>query len=165
MYQYKSIIFFVKRHSNMQAYLSNHEVREMSNDLTPQEINVYTRIRDVCLGNNPAEALENAALAQLLDISQKNLSNIKSNLKTKGYMLFVWSKDPDGTKNCKVYAGKEQVRWYNLGLRVELSNSRAHRKLLDKFPIDDPSLTLADREDLVKQANQYFLDNPHEFKK
>lgn len=163
MYKFKTITLFAKRHANMKTYLSNHEVRELSNDLTPQEINIYTRIRDVCLSNRPAEALENKALALEFELTTKNLSNIKSSLKAKGYLILVWGKDSDGTRNCKVYAGKEQVQWYNWGLRVELSSSQAHRKLLKKFPINQENLTLVEREALVEKANQYCLDNPNEF--
>jgi hypothetical protein len=147
----------------MQTYLSNREVAEMFDDLTPQEGKVYTFIRDVCLGNNPAEALSNKNLAEALNITQKNLSNLKSILKNKGYLVMVWGSDSDGTKNCKVYAGKEQVQWYNWGLRVEISNVRAHRKLLGMFPIDQVGLSLQEREDLVKQANQYYLEHSAEF--
>ena len=164
MYKHKSIIPYIKRYAPINTYLHQSEILDMINDLTKQESDVYLRVRTICTGNFPASALENTELANTLNLTKAQYSNIKSTLKTKGYMVMVWGANNDGDKRVDVHLGKEQVQWYNWGLRVEISNAKAHRKLLEKFPIDAETLTPEERTALVEAANKEYLQNIEMYK-
>lgn len=138
-------------------YCSNHEIRMMLDELTPNEIKLYTHVRDMALSRTPAEMLKNKELASLLELSSQAIAKLKSSMKKKGYMVITFGKDGDGDLTAQVHIGKDQVALYNLGLKVEITDAKSYRELDKKFGLTNPTITPEQRLEAVKQANEYYL--------
>lgn len=153
----KSIIFFIKRLAMSDIYISFNELNALLTDLSPQEIKLYGLVKQMALTNAEAKDLKNPQLAQALGISEKVVSNIKTSLKQKGYLVITFCNDPEGDLIAHAYVGKDQVALYNAGLKVEISNAKKYNELLRKFPqILDTSVPLEQRKEMAKQANEFF---------
>ena len=153
----KSVIFFIKRLAMSDIYISFNELNALLSDLSPQEIKFYSLVKQMALTNAEASDLKNSQLAKELGISEQVVSNIKTSLKQKGYLIINFSKDAEGDLLAQVYVGKDQVALYNAGLKVEISNSKKYNELLRKFPqLLDTSIPLEQRKEMAKQANDFF---------
>ena len=85
------------------------------------------------------------------------MSNIKTSLKQKGYLVITFCNDAEGDLLAHAYVGKDQVALYTAGLKVEISNAKKYNELLRKFPqILDTSVPLEQRKEMAKQANEFF---------
>ena len=155
----KSVTFYIKRLSMNNIYCSNNEIRVMLDELTPNEIKLYTHIRDMALNRTPAEMLKNKELASLLELSTQAIAKLKSSMKKKGYLVITFGKDGDGDLTAQVHIGKDQVALYNLGLKVEISDAKQYRELDKKFGFTNPTLDKKQRSEAVKQANEYYLNH------
>ena len=153
----KSIIFFIKRLAMSDIYISFNELNALLSDLSPQEIKFYSLVKQMALTNAEATDLKNSQLAQALGITERVISNIKTSLKQKGYLVITFCTDSEGDLLAQVYIGKDQVALYNAGLKVEISNAKKYNELLRKFPqILDTSVPLEQRKEMAKQANKFF---------
>ena len=111
----------------------------------------------MALTNAEAKDLKNPQLAQALGVSEKVVSNIKTSLKQKGYLVITFCNDAEGDLLAHAYIGKDQVALYTAGLKVEISNAKKYNELLRKFPqILDTSVPLEQRKEMAKQANEFF---------
>jgi len=164
MLKNKSITFFVKRYVATTVYLSVKETQDLITQLTASEAMLYTEIKGMVLESPDASQLKNAALAARLNTPERTIINAKASLKKKGYMVITFGTDGDGDTTAQVYLGKDQVELYNLGLKVEITDARAYKKLLKRFPIDNPTLSQEERIKLVKAFNEYYENNREEFK-
>ena len=153
----KSIIFFIKRLAMSDIYISFNELNALLSDLSPQEIKFYSLVKQMALTNAEATDLKNPQLARALGITERGISNIKTSLKQKGYLVITFCTDSEGDLLAQVYIGKDQVALYNAGLKVEISNAKKYNELLRKFPqILDTSVPLEQRKEMAKQANEFF---------
>ena len=153
----KSIIFFIKRLAMSDIYISFNELNALLSDLSPQEIKFYSLVKQMALTNAEATDLKNPQLARALVITEGGISNIKTSLKQKGYLVITFCTDSEGDLLAQVYIGKDQVALYNAGLKVEISNAKKYNELLRKFPqILDTSVPLEQRKEMAKQANEFF---------
>ena len=153
----KSIIFFIKRLAMSDIYISFNELNALLSDLSPQEIKFYSLVKQMALTNAEATDLKNPQLARALGITEGGISNIKTSLKQKGYLVITFCTDSEGDLLAQVYIGKDQVALYNAGLKVEISNAKKYNELLRKFPqILDTSVPLEQRKEMAKQANEFF---------
>ena len=138
-------------------YISFNELNALLSDLAPQEIKFYSLVKQMALTNAEATDLKNPQLARALGITERGISNIKTSLKQKGYLVITFCTDSEGDLLAQVYIGKDQVALYNAGLKVEISNAKKYNELLRKFPqILDTSVPLEQRKEMAKQANEFF---------
>lgn len=151
----KSTTFYVKRYAMSNVYLSIAESQDLISNLTTAEFMLYTTVKGMTLERPCAEALRTPELASRLGVTQKTLSNIKSSLKKKGYLIITFGKDGDGELTAQVFIGKDQVELYNLGLKYEITDASSYRKLVKMFPFTDSSLSLDERKQLITAANEY----------
>ena len=154
-FQNKTVTYFYERIVMNPALMTPAECRELRKDTSEQEYDFYLHIRESIIKHPPAFKLKNKELAQQLGWTENAVAKVKSNLKKKGYLVITFSKNADGDITAEVYIGKKQVMLYNLGLRYQITDSALCNELLEKFPILDPTLSLAQRELLIEQANEY----------
>lgn len=164
MLKTKRTTYFVKRFTMSNVYLSVAEAQDIRINLTTQEFMLYTYIKGKALCDLDPEELKTPNLAKALDINEKTLTNVKSSLKKKGYLVISHFRDADNLLRADVIIGKEEVALYNLGLKIEITDAKAYNQLLKKFPIDNPTLSKEERAEMVKQFNQYYEEHKSEFK-
>jgi Iap family predicted aminopeptidase len=161
----KQVIYQVARGGVRNVYITTEEMLDLLSNLTPNEVKLYTVLKHTALDKQITPAFfEDQNLSEKLDVSKATVKKMRSVLKTKGYARIIKFPDEDGTPMVRVVVGKDQVELYNLGVKAEITNARAYKKLLQQFPVTDKSLTQEEREQEVKDLNQYYLDHAHEFK-
>jgi len=137
---------------------------DLLSNLTPNEIKMYTLLKHSVLDKRITPTyFEDLNIAEKLGISAATVKKMRSILKTKGYALVIKFKDEDGDPMVRVVVGTDQVELYNLGVKAEITNTKAYKKLLQLFPVTDPNLTPEQREKLVEGLNQHYLDHINEF--
>ena len=164
MLKHRQIFFHIKRKAMSNVYITSNELIDLVNNLSGTELKLYSLLHNSAMLNPTVDYFEDINLAKELQVSDGTVRNAKSALKQKGYALIIKFKDEDNNPCLRVIVGKEQVNLYNLGIKCEITNSKAFNRLLSKFPIMDSSLTAAQREEAVKEFNKYYLDHIEEFK-
>ena len=145
------------------VYLSEKELDELAQCLTPMEFRLYINIYYSIMKNPEVEYFSDANLANLLKAPVSSVANSKTGLKQKGYLLLARFKDDRGTPCIRVIVGKEQVELYNMGITAEITNLKAYNKLKDQFKLLDPTLTPDQQKDAVEAFNEYYKENKAEF--
>lgn len=146
-------------------YITTTEMMDLLNNLTPNEIKMYTLLKHSVLDKRITPVyFEDLRIAEKLKVTESTVKKMRSVLKTKGYALIVKFKDEDGDPMVRIVVGKDQVELYNLGVKAEITNAKAYNKLLQMFPVTNPTLTKEQREKMVEDLNQYYLDHINEFK-
>lgn len=140
-------------------YISTGELKAMLDELTPAEMGLYNLVKGSVMSNEAPIFYESKSLAISLGIKTTSVANLRSSLRTKGWLLITKFKDERGEPMVRVVIGKDQVTLYNLGLNVEITDAKAYKNLVKMFPFDDPETTLEERKALVAQANQYYKEN------
>jgi len=164
MLKNRQVIFHIKRYAMTNVYISTSEMDDLIDNLNPTEMKLYNLLKGSALINPSVNYFDSDNLAMLLKTTTNTINKSKSILKQKGYALIVRFRDESKEPMVRVIVGKDQVYLYNLGLKYEITNSKAFNRLLNKFPIMDNSLTVAQREEAVKEFNKYYLDHIEEFK-
>lgn len=164
MLRHTQVIYHVKRYAMTNVYISASEQMDIYDNLTATEGKLYTLLKSAVLRNPTPEFFSTKSLAKELGVGTSTLDNAKSALKKKGYALVIKFKDENQRTVVRVVVGKDQVVLYNLGVMVEITNTKAYNKLLKQFPVTNPTLTDAEREQLVAQLNQHYLENSSEYK-
>ena len=164
MLKHRQIFFHVKRKARIDVYITGNELEDLIDNLSSTELKLYSKLHNSILHNPTIEYFTDENLSKELNLSIGSIKNAKTGLKQKGYALIVKFKDELGKPCLRVIVGKDQVTLYNLGINVQITNAKAFNKLLDRFPVLDPNITQQQREDYVKQFNEYYLENLNEFK-
>jgi DNA-binding MarR family transcriptional regulator len=146
------------------VYVSTDECRDLLKHLTPTEHELYVLLKGSILRNPTPKYFTNENLAKELGVAESTLKNAKAGLKKKGYAVVVHFKDERKQPMVRLVVGLEQVELYNLGVNVEITNAKAYDKLLQKFPVTNPTLSENQREEMIEELNQYFLEHGSEFK-
>jgi len=157
MLKLKQIFFHIKRKSMTDVYISGWEMEDLIANLTTTELRLFTKLHNSVLINPSVDYYEETNLAKELNLAVSSIKNAKTALKQKGYAIIVKFKDEQGKPCLRVIVGKDQVTLYNLGINVEITDAKEFQKMLKKYPITDPSLTIEQREEMVKQINQEYL--------
>lgn len=114
---------------------------------------------------NSAEEIEDKHIAECLSWSERKVADTRRKLVSQGYLTFDSSKrSSDGQANKIVYVGKVYNWLIQAGLPRNVLNHSAFTKLLKRFPLDNSTLSQDSRIKLVQEMNNYFNQNPHEFK-
>ena len=148
-------IYMIKRLSSTNIYITHAEHVDLLDNLTAGELKLYSYLKFSPLCNRPPELFKADALACALNVNVQTIRNNLSSLRKKGYALIEFFKDERKALGVKVVVGKDQVELYNLGLDVQISDAQTYQKVLDRFPITDPTKTLDERRLLIEQANEY----------
>lgn len=164
MLKYRQIFFHIKRKTRIDVYLSMAEHMEAHSNLTSAEYRLFMLLHNSVLLNPTVDYFEDASLATELDLSISSIKNARIGLRQKGYALLIKFKDESNEPCLRVIVGKDQVALYNLGIKAEITNAKAFNKMLEMFPVLDPNLSQADRDELVKGYNKYYLEHINEFK-
>jgi hypothetical protein len=160
----KSIVFFIKRYKANTVYNSSKEIRALLNELTPREVDLYLHVRDMVHSHPPAIELKNDRLEIALGMSKRAVIDTKASLKKKGWLVITFGKDGCGDLTAQVYVGKEQVANFLLGVKLEISDTQAYKKLETMFGFGELNLTDVERKDRLERAHLYFKEHPEEFK-
>jgi hypothetical protein len=163
MLQNKQVVFHAKRKAMRNIYVDGKELDDLLNNCTTGEMRLYSLLVNSVLINPSPEYFETKNLAKALDVSEGTIKNARSGLTKKGYIIINKFKDENGEPMVRVVIGKDQVELYNLGLKVEIKDSRAYKKLCKEFPITDPNLSIDERKKLVEQANRAYQTNPEQY--
>ncbi len=160
----KTIVFYRKKRNMSNYLMTPEESIELINDLTPKEAELFYKVLAMLPKKARAEELTNSSLATLLGTSTAYISKLKAGLKKKNYLVITFGTNGNGDKTAEVYIGKDQATLYNLGLRYEIEDGKAFKKLAEMFNFMDASLTAEKRQELVEEAIEYHSKNPMEFK-
>lgn len=163
MLKQRTIIYHLRRHTMSNVYISRQELESLIQNLTTTELRLYNLIHNSILENPSIDYFSDANLASILGVSTSSISNAKSGLKQKEYMLLVRFKDETGVPCMRVVVGKEQVELYNMGIKSEITNLKAYNQLKNKFRLLDPSLTADEQAKAVVEFNEYFKEHKSEF--
>ena len=151
------ILFMVKRAANVNIYLSYEELVDIQENLSTGEQRLYTYLRYAPLKQLTPEDFKSEALAAATKVASKTVQNTLSALKRKGYAQIVFFLDERGNQGVKVIVGKEQVQLYTLGLDVCITDAATYQQILKRFPLDNDTVPLEQRKQMVKEANEYAL--------
>jgi hypothetical protein len=164
MLRRQQIFFHIKHNKPRSVYIEINECRELHNILKPSEFELYMVLLHSILKNPTTDYYSTDSLCKELKVSKGTLHNVKSALKSKGLAEIIPFRDERNEPCLRVIVGRELMLLYSLGVNIAITNAKAYDKLVDKFPITNPDLTTEEREKLVTDCNQYYLDNPQEFK-
>ena len=156
MFKYKLIFFHVKRKSMSNVYISATELRDLIKNLTSTELELYSVLHESVLKNVTPDYFDSNNLAKELKLSVSSIKNAKTGLKQKGYALINKFKD-DQNKDClRIIVGKEQVELYNLGLTVEITDTKFYNEMVKHYDLFNPTYTKQQREEIIKQINEEY---------
>lgn len=145
------------------VYIDCDELDDLVDNCRPAEIKLYNLLVQSVLLNPSVDFYSTANLARSLEMSEGTLKKARASLMLKGYILLCKFRDETNEPMIRVIVGKEQVELYNLGLKVEIQDAKAYRKLVKEFDFIDPTLSLEERKDRVKKANTAYATNPQEY--
>ena len=148
-------IYMIKRMASSNIYISPKEGEDILDNLNTGEHKVYHYLRHSPLFNRTPEEFKPAAIAAYTNQALKTVQNQLTSLKKKGYAEIVWFRDERNNQGVKVIVGKDQMLLYKLGLDVQITDGKQYNQILEKFDILNPTLSDTDRQELVKQANEY----------
>lgn len=151
------ILYMVKRAANVNIYLSYDELVDIQENLSSGEQRLYTYLRYTPLKQLSPEDFKADALATAINAASKTVQNMLSALKRKGYAQIVFFTDERGNQGVKVVVGKEQMQLYNLGLDVCITDAAAYQQILKRYPLDNDTVPLEQRKQMIKEANEYAL--------
>lgn len=155
----KQVIFHIMRNAKRTIYLTTSEVLDLQKNCTPLEFQLYTILKHSgCIQPTP-DYFDDQNLADVLDTSLSTLRNAKSGLKTKGYALIKRFKDERGDKIIKIIVGQDQFKCYEIGLNVEITDSRRFKELIEDNNLFDTKLTDVDRMNMVDKINKEHREN------
>lgn len=161
MLQNKQTTYYIRRCKMNNIYINHTELSDLVDNLSPREVKFYSQIKYNALSKPPASYYLTPELAATFKMTTKAMSDMKSKLKKKGYLIIITGKDERGNPTAKVIVGKDQVELYNLGLDVEITDSKTYKEMLKHFPITDQSLDLEKRKELVELANEWLKGLNH----
>lgn len=159
----KQVLFHVKRYAKSNVYISATEAKDLLDNLSTMENKIYITLKESVMQNPTPDFFTSANLAVVLQASPSSIDNARSKLKTKGYAQIIHFRDENKRPMVRVVIGKDQMRLYSLGVMCEITNAKAFNKLLDMFPVLDPKYTEDERQDIVNQLNQHYIENKGEF--
>ena len=164
MLRHTQVIYHIKRYAMTNVYISASENMDLLDNLTNTENKLYTLLKSSVLRNPTADFFSTVSLANEIGVSANTLKNAKSALKKKGYALIIKFKDENQSTVVRVVVGKDQVELYNLGVMVEITNTKAYNEMLKQFPITDAKLSDDQRSEMVKKLNEHYLENIGKYK-
>lgn len=145
-------------------YLTTEEGLDVVSNLTPAEVKLYMLLKHSPMLNPDLSYFDDGNLANELGVTPNTVKKLRSNLKTKGYAYIVKFKDEDGEPMVRVIVGKNQLELYNLGMKYEVTNAKAYKRLLNRYPINNSTLSTEEREKMVADMKAEYLANPELFK-
>ena len=155
----KQVLWHVKRKTMRNVYIDTVELADLIDNLKPIELKLYNYLMGLVVKNPSVDAFETATIANELNCAQGTVKNARAALTTKGYLVIRKFRDESGDPMIRVVLGKDQVELYNLGLKVEITDSKHYRQLVDQFQFNDPKLTPEQRAERVKEANDFYLNH------
>lgn len=150
----KRVIYFIKRKTMSNVYISLTELKDVKKNLTSTEQDLFFVLYYAILKNPTPEYFENKNLANELGLSVGSIKNAKTGLKQKGYALIEKFKDNYNETFVKIIIGKDQVELHNLGLNVEITNLKDYKKIAEQYDLLNPKLSLQKRKHIVNKINQ-----------
>ena len=158
MLKNKQVVFHVKRYVMSNVYISADENIDLIDNLTPAEHKLYSIVKRSIMINPKPEYFDNGNLANEIGVNTNTLAKLRSNLKTKGYLLITKFKDEDGDPMVRVVVGKDQVALYNKGIKVEITNAKQYKEMINKYDLLNPSLSKDELADRIDQANKEYSE-------
>lgn len=154
----KQVILHTMKRTPKTVYLTQLELIDLVNTLPSQDLKLYGHLLDLAAKNPTPEQFETVNLAKALNVKEGVIRKSRASLVKHEYLIIEKFKDYQGDKMVRVVLGKEPVRLYKLGIKVSISNAKAYKEILKKFPIDNPTLTQEERNKLVEEANNYYMN-------
>lgn len=154
----KTIMFFSKVYAKSSVYLSIPEALDISDNLTPSERTMYITVKGMMLSKPDVSILSTAGLARACKLPAKTVTNVRSTLRKKGYLLINFYRDHEKLKRADVVIGKEPVELYNAGIRVDITSIQAYTQVRDRLRFDDPKMTAAMRNRVVEEINSEYKE-------
>jgi len=159
----QTVTFYIRRYGMSNVYIPAHETLELIQALTQREHILYVTISGMVLGNTDPKDLKNAALAETTGFDLKTVAKLKSSLKSKGYLVIVFSKNSDNKPLAEVHIGKDQVDLYNVGLRIAIS-AKGYKNMLKRYPdLLNKDMSEGAQERLIEDINKSFNKDPNQY--
>lgn len=163
MLKNKQVIFHIKRKAMRNVYIDCAELDDLVNNCRPAEIKLYNLLVQSVLLNPSVEYFSTSNLALSSGLSVDTIKKARANLINQGYILLCKFKDESNEPMIRVIVGKEQVELYNLGLKVEIQDAKAYKKLVQEFDFTNPALSTEVRKERVTQANHAYMSSPQSY--
>lgn len=164
MLKNKQVIWHVKRKTMRNVYVDTVELEDLLTNLKPVELRLYNYLMGLAVKNPSTDAFETKAMADVLNVAQGTIKNARASLKHKGYLVIRKFTDESGDSMVRVVLGKDQVQLYNLGLKVEITDSSQYKALAEMFMFNDPTMSPEERKERAEAANTHYLSHMHKSK-